>query len=98
MTLLVAHRFVPATLGPTARDRRVAADSDAGSTLSRVVDVDPDAALDELYGVEPSAFVATRKKLAADLRAAGDKDGARALLAARRPSTAAWALNQLARR
>jgi hypothetical protein len=57
-----------------------------------------DAALDELYGVDPSEFVAARKRLSASLRSAGDKDAAKELLAARRPSTSAWALNQVARR
>jgi hypothetical protein len=56
-----------------------------------------DAALDELYGVDPSEFVVRRKALAADLRTAGDKQGAKAILAARRPTTVAWALNQVAR-
>jgi chromosome segregation ATPase len=56
-----------------------------------------EAALDELYGVDPSEFVATRKRLAADLRTAGDKDAAKTLQAARRPTTAAWVLNQLSR-
>ena len=56
-----------------------------------------DAALDELYGVDPADFVDTRKRLAADLRAAGDKDAAKSVQAARRPTTAAWALNQLRR-
>lgn len=56
------------------------------------------AALDELYGSDPGEFVAARKRLAADLRTAGEKDAAKELLAARRPSTAAWALNQVARR
>src|SRR6266850_845028 len=54
-------------------------------------------ALDELYGAEPSEFVATRKRLSASLRDAGDKAGAKVLQGARRPSTSAWALNQLAR-
>src|SRR5258708_37246152 len=57
-----------------------------------------DAALDELYGVDPSDFVATRKRLAGERRSAGDKEGAKAVQAARGPSTAAWAVNQLARR
>jgi hypothetical protein len=57
-----------------------------------------DAALDELYGVDPSEFVAARKRLSASLRSAGEKDAAKELLAARRPSTSAWALNQVARR
>lgn len=56
-----------------------------------------EAALDELYGVDPSEFVAARKRLAAGLRTAGEKDAAKTLQAARRPTTAAWALNQLSR-
>ena len=56
-----------------------------------------EAALDELYGVEPSSFVDVRKRLAGALRSAGDPAGAKSLLAARRPTTAAWALNQLSR-
>ncbi|HEY3724702.1 MAG TPA: hypothetical protein VGN59_15220 [Acidimicrobiia bacterium] len=56
-----------------------------------------EAALDELYGVEPSSFVEVRKRLAGALRSAGDPAGAKSLLAARRPTTAAWALNQLSR-
>ena len=55
-------------------------------------------ALDELYAADPSEFVATRKRLAATVREVGDKAGARIVQAARRPSTSAWALNQLARR
>jgi chromosome segregation ATPase len=56
-----------------------------------------DEALDELYGADPAEFVAVRKRLVAGLRTAGDKDGAKQLGEARRPSTSAWALNQLAR-
>jgi hypothetical protein len=56
------------------------------------------AALDELYGVDASEFVAARKRLAAELRAAGDGDAAKAIGAARRPTNAAWAMNQLVRR
>lgn len=57
-----------------------------------------EAALDELYGVEPADFVDTRKRLAAALRTAGEKDAAKLLAGARRPTTAAWVLNQLRRR
>jgi hypothetical protein len=57
-----------------------------------------DAALDELYGVAPDEFVSTRTRLAADLKAAGDNDAAKELKAARRPTVAAWTLNQLCRR
>jgi hypothetical protein len=55
-------------------------------------------ALDELYGTAPDDFVAARTRLAADRRAAGDNAGAKVLQAARKPTTAAWALNQLRRR
>lgn len=57
-----------------------------------------DTALDELYGSDPADFVANRKRLTAALRTAGEKTAAKELQGARRPSTAAWALNQLARR
>jgi hypothetical protein len=57
-----------------------------------------DAAFDELYGVEPEVFVETRKRLAATLRADGAADVAKEVAAARRPTVAAWALNQLRRR
>jgi hypothetical protein len=56
-----------------------------------------EAALDELYGTDPAEFVTVRKRLAATLREGGDKADAKVLQAARRPSTSAWALNQLAR-
>ena len=56
------------------------------------------AALDELYGVDASEFVAARKRLVAELRAAGDGDAAKEIGAARRPTNAAWAMNQLVRR
>jgi hypothetical protein len=57
-----------------------------------------DAALDELYGVDPDEFVATRKRLAAELKAEGATSVAKEVQGARRPTVAAWALNQLRRR
>ncbi len=57
-----------------------------------------DAAFAELYGAAPTEFLATRKRLATGLRAAGEADAAKELAAARRPTNAAWALNQLVRR
>ena len=54
-------------------------------------------ALDELYGSDPADFVAVRKQIAARLRGVGERDAATAVLAARRPTAAAAALNQLAR-
>jgi hypothetical protein len=55
-------------------------------------------ALDELYAADPADFVTARKQLVADLRGGGDRAGANQLKTARRPSTSAWALNQMARR
>jgi hypothetical protein len=57
-----------------------------------------DAALDELYSVAPDEFVSTRTRLAADLKSAGATDAVKELKAARRPTVAAWVLNQLPRR
>jgi hypothetical protein len=56
-----------------------------------------DDAFDELYGVTPKEFVPTRKRLAGELRSGGDADGAKQLASARRPTTAAWSVNRLAR-
>jgi hypothetical protein len=54
-------------------------------------------ALDELYASDPTDFVTVRKSLAARLRSDGDAAAAKTLAAARRPTTAAAALNRLAR-
>jgi hypothetical protein len=54
--------------------------------------------LDLLYAADPSEFVALRKQLQGELRAAGDKPEALLLGRARRPSTSMWAMNQLVRR
>jgi hypothetical protein len=55
-------------------------------------------ALDRLYGEPLEGFLAKRKELAAELRAAGHKEAARALSAAPKPTRTAWALDQVARR
>src|SRR5258708_30599920 len=55
-------------------------------------------AFDQLYEVPLDGFVALRKQLAAELRASGDVAGCSEVAAARKPSGAAWALNQVARR
>ncbi|HEY8088144.1 MAG TPA: hypothetical protein VIF09_09870 [Polyangiaceae bacterium] len=54
-------------------------------------------ALDRLHAGPLDGFVSARKLLAADLRAAGDADGARTLLATPKPSRTAWALNRVSR-
>jgi hypothetical protein len=55
------------------------------------------AAVEELYGADPQAFTARRAELAAAARSAGDRAGAQAIGALRRPTRAAWVVNHLAR-
>jgi hypothetical protein len=56
-----------------------------------------DEAFDELYSIEPSAFVARRSALAAERKAAGDDAGAAAIKAALKPTVSAAIVNQLVR-
>jgi len=51
--------------------------------------------LQTLYKVPLGDFVAARKRLADELRGAGDRDGAERLARRRRPTASAWAVNQL---
>ena len=51
---------------------------------------------DELYRRAPEEFTAARDAVARARRAEGDRDGAAALRALRRPSVAAWLVNRLA--
>jgi hypothetical protein len=55
------------------------------------------AAVEELYGADPEAFTGRRGELAAAARDAGDRAAAKAITGLRRPTRAAWAVNQLAR-
>jgi hypothetical protein len=57
-----------------------------------------EAAIDLLYELAPEDFVAGRDELARRLRLSGDRDAARDVKSLRKPSPAAWAVNQLARR
>jgi hypothetical protein len=54
--------------------------------------------LDQLYAADPDDFVALRKQLQAELRAAGMKAEAALLARARRPTTSMGAVNQMVRR
>jgi len=67
-----------------------------------MTDVDPEAELadatGELYGLDPADFVPARNALVRRLRTGGQRDLARRVADLRRPSPAAWAVNQLARR
>ena len=51
--------------------------------------------LDEVYRAPFGEFVARRKEVAARLRAEGDRETAKAVAGARKPTVAAWAVNQL---
>ena len=57
-----------------------------------------DAVTEELYALDPNDFVAARNDLVRRLRKAGDRELAAEVGKLRRPSPAAWAVNQLARR
>ncbi len=59
-------------------------------------DAHPD--VDELFAAGPDEFVARRQALVKQLKAAGDREHAAEVAALRRPTVAAWAVNQLARR
>jgi hypothetical protein len=59
---------------------------------------DLDEALDELYAAPLEEFVETRKRLAKTLKDAGLTEDAGAVAATRKPTVAAWAVNELSRR
>lgn len=52
---------------------------------------------DELFDLPPDEFITARDALAKRLKAEGDKDGASTVKGLRRPTVAAWAVNQVAR-
>lgn len=54
--------------------------------------------IDELFALPPDAFTVARDALVTELRAAGDRGGADRVKGLRKPTMAAWALNQVARR
>jgi hypothetical protein len=57
-----------------------------------------DAEIDGLYAAPPGEFVQRRDELARSLRTDGDREAADEVKKLRKPSVAAWAVNQLARR
>ena len=57
-----------------------------------------DAVTEELYALEPGDFVTARNELVKRLKKAGDKQLAAEVGKLRRPTPAAWAVNQLSRR
>lgn len=56
-----------------------------------------DEALQQLYGAQHQEFVGERKRLAAELKRAGDKPGAARIAGLTRPPLSAWVVNQLFR-
>lgn len=59
--------------------------------------VDVESAAEELYALPPGEFTAARDGMVKEARAAGEKDVATAVGRLRKPSTAAWVVNLLAR-
>ncbi len=60
--------------------------------------MDLDEAVTELYGRSPEGFLEARRTLAAQAKAAKDTGLAKAIESVRKPTAAAWAVNQLVRR
>ena len=56
-----------------------------------------DKAIDRMYAGPLDEFVARRNELARSLSKEGDREGAEGVKELRKPSVAAWAVNQLAR-
>jgi hypothetical protein len=57
-----------------------------------------DRSIDRLYGATPEEFTQARRALEKQLREAGDRDAAERVKSLRKPTVAAWAVNQLARK
>jgi hypothetical protein len=55
-------------------------------------------AMDRLYMGSPDEFVELRKQLAGELKDSGEDDSSAKIKEAKKPSVAAWALNQISRR
>ncbi|HET7483712.1 MAG TPA: alanine-zipper protein [Actinomycetota bacterium] len=60
--------------------------------------MDTDEALDRLYGAPLDRFTEERNAIAGDLKKDGDREAAERIGKLKKPSVAAWAVNQLARR
>jgi hypothetical protein len=59
---------------------------------------DVESAIDAVYAADLDEFVATRDRIARELKQAGDAEGAKRVLAIRKPGRAAWAVNRAVRR
>lgn len=58
---------------------------------------EPDGRIDRLFTLPPEEFTAARDDLAKRLKADGDADAAKQVKALRKPTVAAWAVNQVVR-
>ena len=67
----------------------------SGFAMLRFMAMNHAEAVAALYRSTQESFVAERKRLAAELKAGGDKEGAARLAKMARPSLSAWAVNQL---
>lgn len=79
--------------GPAGRDGDEPRDANPGTAGDDRVA----AAADELYSADPAEFTDRRKALGDAARAAGDTVAAKRIAALRKPTRAAWVVNQLAR-
>lgn len=59
--------------------------------------MDLGSAADELYAIDPDAFIARRAQIVKELRAAKQREAANRVAALRRPTRSAWLVNLLAR-
>ncbi len=66
------------------------------NNLATITKMTLDDVAGELYGLDPGDFVSTRAERAAQARADGDRDLAKAITALRKPTVAAWTVNLLA--
>jgi hypothetical protein len=82
----VAHR------SESDDDRGVGSHAAGARTIATISD-----RIDELYGLTPPAFTAARNALAKELRNEGQRDEAAQVTKLRRPTIAAWAINQAVR-
>lgn len=74
----------------TAAVPRRSAKNDPASSVGDV--------LDNLYSLDPDEFTGARNEAAKRLRTEGDKAGSELIKGLRKPTAAAWAVNQLSRR
>src|SRR5262245_36041891 len=86
--------LIPQTAA-AVRAGHIQRDGPASRAYARRMALEYAEAVAALYRSSQEQFVGERKRLAAELKAAGDKAGAARLAKLARPSLSAWAVNQL---